>query len=153
MGGFKMRSGNKPEFKQMGSPAKHTLPGGERHAHDDGKGGRSFDIDTPEKDWTDTDRATYAPGKKKKKIKISLRRKKKDDVAGYYDPGYDGTSEKKKKKRKKDTIFRDTNRDGTVVSRAAKKIFTRRKKGRRIKTRNLVSGGVNITNPWTGRTN
>ena len=149
MGGFKMRSGNKPEFKEMGSPAKHTLPGGERHAHDDGKGGRSFDIDTPEKDWTDADRATYAPGKKKK-IKISLRRKRKDETVNTKS---EENTDKKKKKRKKDTIFRDTNRDGTVVSRAAKKIFTRRKKGRRIKTRNLVSGGVNITNPWTGRTN
>ena len=224
MGGFKMRSGNKPGFKNMGSsPAKQNgkdknmcVDGSCPVYTDEEKKAMQDKLDAQIKGtYVETDKDIAERKKRWRGEKPKNRSKKKPTPAKATNPvegkkkkpdfqKYDETNpdqreksgsieidgktrnytltpsegegghlqykvnwekdepvdtkteentDKKKKKRKKDTIFRDTNRDGTVVSRAAKKIFTRRKKGRRIKTKNLVSGGWNITNPWTGRTN
>ena len=78
-----------------GAPTKHSLPGGEAHVHD-----YSFDKDTKEKDFTRRDKSIYVTNKKEKKKK----KKKEESIP----------------KKKKDTWYRDSDNDGSVISRAWK---------------------------------
>jgi len=105
-------------FKMKGShhygknPLRHNLPDGEAHTHGTNKNA-SFDTDTDEKDFTRRDRKTYVRTKEDKKKKV----KKSDNyemIRGR------NTGERKPIGPKKDTWYRDSDNDGTVVSRAWK---------------------------------
>ena len=93
--------------KKGGSPSnplKHDLPDGEAHTHGTNKDA-SFDTDTEEEDFTRRDRKTYVRTKKNKKTK------KKDTslIRG---------NTNRRSKKKKDTWFRDTDKDGNVITRS-----------------------------------
>ena len=69
------------------SPIQHDLPGGEAHVHDKDSI-KDFDVDTPVSEFTKFDKRTYVE-----------------------------PEEKIEPKKKKDTWYRDTDKDGNVISR------------------------------------
>jgi hypothetical protein len=104
------------------SPMKHDLPGGEAHVH---KG--SFDVDTPESEFTKIDKTTYT-----KEDKKSIRKTKRADKKH-------AKAERKEDKRVEKYL---KNLKKSKKKTRGKVKRTKRPKARKVK--NLVTGGYNI---------